>query len=102
VSHDSHKKIRLYYCDTDPARNASTTCKFVNMFATKTGVMRPNASFLYLASFTSSTNSTFQWYLSSAVTRVTYKNYGIKTKFNSSANPASDGLKLQFVLVYED
>jgi len=78
VSHDSHKKIHLYYCDTDPARNASTTCKFVNTFGMKTGGMRPSASFLYLASFTLSTNSTFQWYMSSGVTRVTYKNYGIK------------------------
>jgi hypothetical protein len=24
LSHDSHKKIRFYYCDTDTARNAST------------------------------------------------------------------------------
>jgi hypothetical protein len=65
----------------------------VNMFAMKTGGMRQNASFLYLASFTLSTNSTLQWYLISGVTRVTYKDDGIKTKFNSSANPASDGLK---------
>lgn len=93
VSHDSHKKIRLYYCDTDTARNASTTCKFVNIFAIKTGGMRPNASFVYLASSTLTTNSTLQWYLSSGVSRVTYKNYGIKSKFNWSANPASDGLK---------
>ena len=59
----------------------------------KTGGMRPNASFLYLASFTLTTNSTLQWYLSSGVSRVTYKNYGIKSKFNTSANPASNGLK---------
>jgi hypothetical protein len=40
MSHDSHKKIRFYYCDTDTARNASTICKFVNMFAMKTSGMR--------------------------------------------------------------
>jgi hypothetical protein len=65
----------------------------VNMFAMKTGGTRPNALISYLASFPLSTNSTLHWYLSSGVTRVTYKNYGIKTKSNSSANPASDGLK---------
>ena len=67
--------------------------EFYFELAMKTGGMRPNASLLYSASFTSITNSTLQWHLSSGVTRVTYKNDGIKTKFNSSANPASDGLK---------
>lgn len=51
ASHDSHKKIRFYNCDTDPARIALTTCKFANMFAIKTGGNAPKCLIFILGEF---------------------------------------------------
>jgi hypothetical protein len=50
----------VYITVTDPARNASTTWKFVNMFAAKMACAQmPD---FILIEFTLSTNSTFRTY----------------------------------------